>query len=389
MDENGAAETFWQASGRRIAFAETSAASAGGTHFGARSGQPGTMRLTNVEKTITDWGPTLMLSQTRMLVGVFATACILLIAWTMPHAEPAASPPDCTRVANGVLVCRPPDRGDTPLPKPPPPTDKDSSNGDRAAHAQGTLDASYTISFARIPVGEITATVVFGDREYAISARARAGGVMKVLSVDGEASFNTRGAIKDGHPVPADFTSKIVSNTETSDVTMVLDEGDVRELAAAPPPGQDRVPVTAANRRGIVDPLTAALFSAAAAGKTLSEDACRRTLPIFDGRQRYDLKLAFKRMDKVTAEKGYAGPVVVCSVRYEPIAGHRASRFVKYLSEGREMEMALAPIAGTRLLAPIRLSIVNMLANLMIEANRFEASSQPLGASTVADPKAQ
>ncbi len=31
--------------------------------------------------------------------------------------------------------------------------------------------------------------------------------------------------------------------------------------------------------------------------------------------------LRFKRMVEVTAEKGYAGPVVVCSVGYEPIAG--------------------------------------------------------------------
>ena len=245
------------------------------------------------------------------------------------------------------------------------------------AQAQGNLDASYTISFARIPVGEITATVVFGDSEYAISARARAGGVMKVLSVDGEGSLTTRGTIKDGHPVPTNFTSKIVSNTGTSDVTMVLDEGSVRELAATPPPGQDRVPVTAANRQGIVDPLTAVLFSTAAAGETLSQDACRRTLPIFDGHQRYDLKLAFKRMDKVTAEKGYAGPVAVCSVSYEPIAGHASIPLVKYLSEGREMEMALAPIAGTRLLAPFRLSVVSMLANLTIEANRFETIMAP------------
>ena len=249
-----------------------------------------------------------------------------------------------------------------------------------AGQAQGNLDASYTISFARIPVGEITATVVFGDSEYAISARARAGGVMKVLSVDGEGSFTTRGTIKDGHPVPTNFTSKIVSNTETSDVTMALDEGSVRELAATPPPSQDRVPVTAANRQGIVDPLTAVLFSTAAAGETLSQDACRRTLPIFDGHQRYDLKLAFKRMDKVTAEKGYAGPVVVCSVSYEPIAGHASIPLVKYLSEGREMEMALAPIAGTRLLAPFQLSVVSMLANLTIEANRLETTAPPLDA---------
>jgi hypothetical protein len=246
------------------------------------------------------------------------------------------------------------------------------------AHGEGNFDASYTISFARIPVGEITATAVFGQSEYAISAHARAGGVMKVLSVDGHGSFTTRGTIKDGYPVPTNFTSKIVSNTETSDVTMALDESSVRELATTPPPSQDRVPVTAANRRGIVDPLTAVLFSAATAGEVLSREACRRTLPIFDGHQRYDLKLAYKRMDKVTAAKGYAGPVVVCSVSYEPIAGHRASvPLITYLSENRDMEMALAPIAGTRFLAPFSLSVVSMLANLAIEANRFETIMSP------------
>jgi hypothetical protein len=257
------------------------------------------------------------------------------------------------------------------------------------AHAEGKLDASYTILFARIRVGDIAATGVFGESEYAISARGRAGGIVKVL-VDGEASFSTHGTIKDGYPVPTIFTSKIVSDAETSDVTMVLDEGSVKELAAAAPPKSDRVPVTQANRQGIVDPLTAMLFSAAAAGEGLSQDVCRHTLPIFDGQQRYDLKLAFKRMDKVTAEKGYAGPVVVCSVSYEPIAGHRASSpLVKYLSEGREMEMALAPVAGTRLLAPFRMLVVSALANLVIEANEFEATAQPLDASMVADPKAQ
>ena len=256
------------------------------------------------------------------------------------------------------------------------------------AHTESNLDASYTISFARIRVGDITATVVFGPSEYAMSARGRAGGLMKAL-IDGEASFTTRGTITDGHPVPTNFTSKIVSNAQTSDVTMVLDEGSVKELAATPLSSSGRVPVTEANRQGIVDPLTAMLFTAAATG-ALSQEACWRTLPIFDGHQRYDLKLAFKRIDKVTADKGYAGPVVVCSLHYEPIVGHIASNaLVKYLSEGREMEIALAPVAGTRLLAPFRLSVVSMLANLVIEANLFEATARSPDASTVADPKGQ
>jgi hypothetical protein len=255
------------------------------------------------------------------------------------------------------------------------------------AHAEGKLDASYTISLARIRVGDIAATGVFGESEYAISARGHAGGIMKVL-VDGEASFATHGTIKDGYPIPTIFTSKMVSDAETSDVRMVLDEGSVKELAAPAPPKSDRVPVTQANRQGIVDPLTAMLFSAAAAGEGLSQDVCRHTRPIFDGQHRYDLKLAFKRMDKVTAEKGYAGPVVVCSVSYEPIAGHRASTpLVKYLSEGREMEIALAPVAGTRLLAPFRMLVVSALANLVIEANKFEATAQSQDASTVCCPE--
>jgi len=253
-------------------------------------------------------------------------------------------------------------------------------------HAEGKLDASYTISFARLEVGDIFVTVVFGDSDYAISARGRAGGVMKAL-IDGEGSFAARGTLKDGYPLPTTFTSKIVSSVETSEVTMVLDEGRVKELTAIPPPNTNAVPVTEANRQGIVDPLTAMLFSTAVGGESLSQAACRHTLPIFDGRQRFDLKLGFKRMDKVTAEKGYAGPVVVCSVTYEPIAGHRSSAaLVKYLSEGREMEMALAPIAGTRFLVPFRVSAVSMIANLVIVANRFEITAQA-GASTLSDPK--
>jgi hypothetical protein len=103
------------------------------------------------------------------------------------------------------------------------------------------------------------------------------------------------------------------------------------------------------------------------------------------------IKLAFQAHGQGDQpEKDTAGPVVVCSVSYEPIAGHRASiQLVKYLSEGREMEMALAPIAGTRLLAPFQLSVVSTLANLTIEANRLEMTAPPLDASPVADPKAR
>jgi hypothetical protein len=257
--------------------------------------------------------------------------------------------------------------------------------GDQAK-GESSLDTNYIISFARVRVGEITASLVLGNTEYKISARGRAGGMVKVL-LDGEGSFTTQGTNVDGGLEPKRFTSKIVSNKGTSEVSMAFDGDSVKELVATPVPGSDRVPVTETNRQAVFDPLTTMLLSASAASKSYSKEACRRTLPIFDGHQRYDLKLAFKRMDKMAAEKGYAGPVVVCSLRYEPIAGHSASNtLVKYVSEGREMELALAPIAGTHWLAPIRFSIASTIANLVIEASRFEINVRT--EAPFADPKA-
>jgi hypothetical protein len=47
-----------------------------------------------------------------------------------------------------------------------------------AATILQTTTTDEKLSFARIRVGDLAATVVFGDKDYAISARGRAGGVL-------------------------------------------------------------------------------------------------------------------------------------------------------------------------------------------------------------------
>ena len=76
---------------------------------------------------------------------------------------------------------------------------------------------------------------------------------------------------------------------------------------------------------------------------------------------------------------------MVCAVAFRAIAGHRVgSPLVKYLGGGREIELTLAPIGGTRLLAPFRLSIANLLGNIVVEATAFETTITP--ADLVAQP---
>jgi hypothetical protein len=240
------------------------------------------------------------------------------------------------------------------------------------AYAQAKLDADYLITFARLSVGSITLSVTYNTDDYDIAATVRAGGLMRMLA-NGEASMTTRGIVKDDLPLPISFSSKMTSGTASEEVRMLLEDGSVKELVVTPPPEGE---ANETERQGIIDPLTATLVPTAA-GEPLAPEACQRTFRIFDGRHRYDLTLSFKRMDNLAAEKGYAGSVIVCALSYRPLAGQRdLTPLEKYLSEGGEMEVALAPITGIAMLAPVRFSATSTLARLMIAATRFETTAQ-------------
>jgi hypothetical protein len=124
--------------------------------------------------------------------------------------------------------------------------------------------------------------------------------------------------------------------------------------------------------------MSAALMRVGGTGDVVSPEACARTLPIFDGRLRYDLKLAFKRIEIVRAEKGYEGPVAVCAVYFTPLAGYIPDRpAIKYLVAQRDMEVWLAPIAGTRVVVPFRMVIPTPLGTGVLEASQFVSQPQP------------
>ena len=93
---------------------------------------------------------------------------------------------------------------------------------------------------------------------------------------------------------------------------------------------------------------------------------------------RYDLTVAYKRMEEVKSDKGYAGPAVVCAVYFNPVAGYIPGRAtIKYLTAQRDMEVVLVPIAGTRILAPFRVAIPTPLGTAALQATQFITAAQP------------
>jgi hypothetical protein len=246
------------------------------------------------------------------------------------------------------------------------------------ACAQGKLDARYDFTLAGIPVGRGAWVIDIGNNDFTTTASGQTAGLMRLLA-SGRGQSVARGTIVDGHIVPATYRSNIFTDRRYDDVRMTISGGVVREFVAEPkmPPTPNRVPLTEAHRRGVSDPMSASLFHVQGTGSLFTPEACPRKLSIFDGRMRYDLRLTFKRVEQVKAQKGYHGKAVVCSVIFSPIAGHEPDRApIQYLANQREIEASLAPIAGTRVLAPFRVAVPTPIGTGVMQATQFVSTPQ-------------
>jgi hypothetical protein len=264
------------------------------------------------------------------------------------------------------------------------------------AAAQGRLEAQYTMTLAGLPIGKGTWVIDISDSQYSTTASGGTIGLLRAFT-GGEGKTASQGTLQAGRPLLSTYTATIKSSKKTDEIRFIVSKGTVKDLKLDPPRDTDaeRVPVTENDQHGVLDPMTAPIIPAPATGNLLAPEACQRTLRVFDGRLRYDLQFAFKRMDKVKADKGYEGPVLVCAVYFTPVAGHIPSRAaIKYMAKLRDIEVWLAPIAGTRMLVPFRAAGPTPVGQAVLEATQFvsvakEAAKMPPPKAASTEPKSQ
>ena len=249
----------------------------------------------------------------------------------------------------------------------------------QSASAQGRLEAKYEATLAGIPVGRGAWTVEIADDQFSAAASGGTAGLLKAFA-GGSGSGASQGRVVGGALVATSYSATTTTSKKSEAIRMVLVNGFVKEFSIDPEPpvDPDRLPITEAHRKSVFDPMTGSLLRVPGTGDPLSAEACRGTSAVFDGRMRYDLKLEFKRMETVKAEKGYHGPVVVCAVYFTPIAGYIPDRpVIKYLAAQRNIEIAFAPVAGTRVLVPFWMKIPTPLGPAMLEATQFITTATP------------
>ena len=248
------------------------------------------------------------------------------------------------------------------------------------AFAQGRLDAQYEATLAGHPRRQGRLDHRHLGRPFSASAAGGTAGLLKAFA-GGSGTGAAQGRVVAGALVATNYSATTTTSKKTEAIHIVLSNGNVKEfgIEPVPPVDPDRIPVTDAHRHGVYDPMTGSMLRVP--GTSRSAHARRPAAPapaIFDGRMRYDLKLDFKRMETVKAEKGYHGPAVVCAIYFTPVAGYIPDRpVIKYLAAQRNIEIAFVPVAGTRILVPFRMTIPTPLGPALLEATQFITTATP------------
>ncbi|MFD1330736.1 DUF3108 domain-containing protein [Methylopila musalis] len=246
-----------------------------------------------------------------------------------------------------------------------------------SASAEETrVRARYDLTLAGFNIGAASMQAGVDGKAYDMNVSVRLTGLARFLT-GGRGAATSRGVLEPARPSPSAYAINTKSGDKGQIIRFALASDAVSQLSVEPPSKTNGVvPVTEADKKGVVDPVSALMMPAPAGADPLTPAACDRVLPVFDGRQRFDVTLRYDRTEDVKSSKSgagqYSGKAIVCRASYKAIAGHRPGRKqVTFLENNKDMEVWLAPVAGTRALLPWKIAVRTEVGLAVIQASSF------------------
>ncbi len=190
-----------------------------------------------------------------------------------------------------------------------------------APAASRSLQVTYNVIARGMNAGDFTYRFNQTGQSYEASAsREMKGLIGATLNRSQDYTYSVRGAVAaDGALRPAAYQHQGGRRREDRPngrlVRASFTANDV-ETVATPAMGMGDPPATAAQRRGVIDQITAIAAMATATG-----EPCARTMRVYmDGRSRFDF--VFTPSGRVNVNtRAYRGEAQRCSVQFRPIAG--------------------------------------------------------------------
>jgi hypothetical protein len=230
------------------------------------------------------------------------------------------------------------------------------------SQAKARIEATYRVDWAGMNLGEFTVNATVKDSAYAMQAKGKFS-VLAGLAYRASGVTTSTGKLTSLGPKPSLFTLDYEGGDKKERRLMRFKGGTIKATITPPKPHnpRNRVPVTKKQLEEALDPLTATFLYARYNGPRGDLKVCHQTVPVYDGRQRFDIVLTPKRTDRLDASKGPAGlsgPIAVCQVKYKPLGGYKTDHpGVKFMSETDDIEVSLVPLPRTPLYVPYQILV--------------------------------
>lgn len=216
------------------------------------------------------------------------------------------------------------------------------------------VHAVYAVTFNGLDIGSFDFASTVSGQTYTLTGNAQLSALLGAFQWKG--TTRSFGMLAGNAPRPSAYLFDFAGTGKSGSLKLGFADNRVVNVAAVPPPRFEPgvVPVLAPHLSGVVDPLSAIMAMARAEGSP-----CDRRVPIFDGKQRFDLVLSYRRQEAIAEARpsGQPSVAIVCGVRYVPLAGHKANDETRQMAASHGIEIAFRPVPMAGLMVPYRIVI--------------------------------
>lgn len=227
----------------------------------------------------------------------------------------------------------------------------DAALADSAAANQG-VTVQYAGSVMVFQVANIVVSGQFANDTYQASARFTAAG-LAALFTDADIEAGVSGYRDGGALRPWHYSHLNHASSKNRVVAIDFPDGIATPDISPPFGSMGEPPATDAERAGAADPLST-LLAMGLGAVARGESHCAGTLPVFDGRARYNLRFEDGGSDRVRT-RAWSGNALVCHAYYEPISGYEVDEFPSEDDVSRPITFWMAPVHGGDMHVPVRI----------------------------------
>ena len=231
------------------------------------------------------------------------------------------------------------------------------------------VTASYDVDFNGFNIGTFDFEASVHGKTYVLAGDAQISAFLGIIKWRG--LTRTAGRVRGVAPRPKAYSFDYRSGDKGGFIKMGFKSNRVARVSAFPAAvASGTIPLKPKHLNRVLDPLSAVM----AMTKVKGDDPCARRLPIFDGKQRFDLILSYAGRRQIRSSgrnmMGY-----VCSVRYRPIAGYQPNAQTQKMANSDGLKIILQPISSARLLVPYQIVIPTIAGSVTITSKRITVST--------------